>query len=390
MNTSKEWRDYFEQATDNNKNYKLFIETAYGCHGSCQGCPLSVESRNSQSPKWELNKLETTLNSFAEHLNNHRKSQNLDDIENLAITVGPAENLYFTEDYLENLSILTKKFAHKVNAKAFHLALSTSGLFSENKVESKIEALSKNLNKNQLSFAYIINLRQFEKTPTHYFNFAKLLFKYTDLVELEINMDVDIHLIKEETLLQFSDFVNQFSFVQLDFAYAINEGNVTRTYLKHEQFFEFISKLRNLTINEQRNYFSQWHSKLQPIKNNELNFLANFDNCYNNIISTHIRLNAMGEWHFAKNILGTIYYDQTFGFKPLSSFENNPFSESNLKNFKKDLLKFFNNLLMNHESCENCEWKNTCLNSGFLSYTHFSPNEEPICSNPGYIIFNNI
>ena len=61
MQNSKDWRDYFEKVTDDNKNYKLFIETAYGCHGSCAGCPLSIESRNSQEPKWELNKLDTSL-----------------------------------------------------------------------------------------------------------------------------------------------------------------------------------------------------------------------------------------------------------------------------------------------------------------------------------------
>ena len=134
MNTSKTWRDYFEKATDNQKNYKLFIETAYGCHGSCQGCPLSIESRSSQQPKWELGKLDAALKGFAPQLLEFRASKSLPAIENLAITVGPAENLYFTEDYLENLAVVSKNFAGAVGAKNFHLAVSTSGLFSEQKV----------------------------------------------------------------------------------------------------------------------------------------------------------------------------------------------------------------------------------------------------------------
>ena len=129
MNTSKTWRDYFEKATDNQKNYKLFIET----RGSCQGCPLSIESRSSQQPKWEL-KLDAALKGFAPQLLEFRASKSLPAIENLAITVGPAENLYFTEDYLENLAVVSKNFAGAVGAKNFHLAVSTSGLFSEQKV----------------------------------------------------------------------------------------------------------------------------------------------------------------------------------------------------------------------------------------------------------------
>ena len=29
------WRNYFESIDNQNKTYKVFIETAYGCHGSC-------------------------------------------------------------------------------------------------------------------------------------------------------------------------------------------------------------------------------------------------------------------------------------------------------------------------------------------------------------------
>ena len=83
--------------------------------------------------------------------------------------------------------------------------------------------MTRHLGKHELSFAFIVNLRQFEKTPQHYFNFADLLFLYTDLVELEINMDVDIHSVSESTLREFARFVNQYPFIQLDFAYAINE-----------------------------------------------------------------------------------------------------------------------------------------------------------------------
>lgn len=295
MNNSKYWRDYFEEITDDRKNYKLFIETAYGCHGSCHGCPLSIESRNSQQPKWELNKLEQNLKSFAPQLIQFRNDNQFSPIENLAITIGPAENLYFEDSYLEKLALICKNFSKDINTKNFHLAVSTSGLFSENKVSSKLEALSKHLNRNEISFAYIINLRQFEKTPSHYFKFAELLFKYTHLVELEINMDVDIHSIKKETLEHFSQFVNHFPFIQLDFAYAINEGNQTRTYLKNNEFLEFINHVRNLTNNNEREFFSQWHSKLKPVKDSSFDFMNNFNNCFNNIISSHIRLNAMGE-----------------------------------------------------------------------------------------------
>lgn len=390
MNNSKYWRDYFEEITDNKKNYKLFIETAYGCHGSCQGCPLSIESRNSQQPKWELDKLENALKRFAPQLTQFRIDKNFSPIENLAITIGPAENLYFEDTYLENLALICKNFAKDIQTKNFHLAVSTSGLFSENKVKSKLQALSKHLEKHELSFAYIINLRQFEKTPSHYFNFAEVLFNYTHLVELEINMDVDIHSIKKETLEQFSKFVNQFPFVQLDFAYAINEGNQTKTYLKNHEFVDFISQLRDLTLNDQRQFFSQWHSKLKPIKDTHFDFLNNFNNCFENIISSHIRLNAMGEWHFAKNILGTLYYDQTFGFSPLASQLDNPLSTQAIKKFKSQLVQSFNNILSEHQACDSCEWKNICLNSGFMSYAHFSPKNETSCSNPANIIFDKI
>ena len=290
--------------------------------------------------------------------------------------------------------MVSKNFAGAVGAKNFHLAVSTSGLFSEQKVAPKLHALTRHLGKHQLSFAFIVNLRQFEKTPQHYFNFADLLFLYTDLVELEINMDVDIHSVSESTLREFARFVNQYPFIQLDFAYAINEGNQTKTYLKSEEFFDFIDTLRGMTQRADREFFSQWHTKLKPVRDNELDFMANFDECFENIVSTHMRLNAMGEWHFAKNILGTIYYDQSFNMKPLSATNqddfNNPFAPEAIKKFKYGLLNSFNQILTEHQACDSCEWKNVCVNSGFLSYSNFSPRNEIVCSNPGYTIFNRI
>ncbi len=169
-NITKNWRNYFEHINEKNKNFKLFIETAYGCHGSCGGCPIPLDLRKGTEPKISLEELDQTLTTFAQNLLDFRTKSNFENIENLAITIGPGENLYFSTNYLEKISLLSKKIADSVGTKNFHLAVTTSGLFSENKVESKLLSLSQHLSREQLSFAFILNPRQFAKTPQIYYN----------------------------------------------------------------------------------------------------------------------------------------------------------------------------------------------------------------------------
>ena len=385
--TVSQWRNYFEDTGDETSTYKLFIETAYGCHGSCQGCPIPLNLRTSKDPKWELSALESNLIAFAKYLVDYRKSQNLKPIENLAITVGPGENLYFSEEYLTELARISKDFKNNIGAKHFHLAVTTSGLFSEHKLIEKIKAMRTVLNENELSFAFIINLRQFEKTPVHYYRFAELLMSHVNLVELEINMDKEVGQISHENLVKFSEFVESFPFIQLDFAYAINDGNVVNTYLHNDDFFIFIEKLRQLSNSSLRENFSQWSSKLNPVLSDDFDFYSNFQSAYENIINQSIRLNSMGQWHFTKNILGTIYYDDNLGFNPVAVNNNNPYSIDNLSKFKNQLSKFFQKQLIGHNPCNNCGWKNTCLNSGFLTYTKFCGSQELQCTNPAFTIF---
>lgn len=384
------WRNYFENVDNQNKTYKLFIETAYGCHGSCLGCPIPLEKRKETNPKWELDKLDDILCVFANNLMQWRQNNDLEKIENLAVTIGPAENLIFDNDYLKNLAFIIKKFQKKIDSKNFHLAVSTSGLFKKEKIISKIQTLKEVLNENQLAIAYIINMRQFQKTPQHYYSFAEMLFENLNLVELEINMDSNLSTFKEEQLKNFSNFVNQFPFIQLDFAYAINDGNITRTYLKNNDFYNFIAKIREFSNAKEKKYFSQWHEKMSLEENLDFNFQNHFKNLFDNIIAKSIRLNSLGEWHFAKNILGTLYYDENLHFKPLSIGKNNPFEKTNIDQFKKQLYKFLNDILLKNKTCENCKFKSICVESGFLSYKKFSDFEEHFCSNPAFQIFKRI
>lgn len=382
---AQDWRNYFEHSGLENSTYKLFIETAYGCHADCAGCPIPKVNRAAKDPKWELSALQPTLSSFAENLLNWRQTQQLPGINNLAITVGPAENLIFTPEYLEGMAHITKQFAKDIHAKEFHLAVSTSGLFSTAKVASKIAALEKVLNKDELAFAWIINLRQFAKTPQHYYQFAQYIFQHANLVELEINMDSDIHNIDDSVLKDFGDFVNAFPFMQLDFAYAINDGNNLRTYLKQKEFIDFIEKLRSFSGAPFRQFFSQWDQQLNVQPSSDFDFNQNFEHLFNTIIHKSIRLNALSEWHFAQNILGTIYYDDNFKIRPLDSA--NPFGERSIHNFKTDLKKYLTKQLINHTQCDECMFKNTCISSGFMNYTKFSQQDEKYCTNPAYTIF---
>lgn len=384
------WRNYFEEQGDDSTTYKLFIETAYGCHGSCQGCPIPVVLRTSKDPKWDLELLQIQLENFAQNLLQYRSEKRLKPIENLAITVGPGENLYFSSEYLIQLAQICKNFKNAINAKHFHLAVTTSGLFSEQKLGDKIEAMKTVLDDNELSFAFIINLRQFEKTPSHYYKFAQFLMNHVNLVELEINMDKDLNNISEESLIKFSEFVEAFPFIQLDFAYAINDGNITSTYLKNEEFFIFIEKLRGLSNSNLKENFSQWSSKLQPVASEEFDFYSNFNSAYDNISSQSIRLNSLGQWHFTKNIMGTIYYDENLGFEPVADKLENPFSDENINKFKSQLFKFFHKQLSTYQPCQDCQWKNTCLNSGFLTYTKFADKTDSACTNPAFTIFERI
>jgi hypothetical protein len=386
-NTVTEWRNYFEKSGNESSTYKIFIETAYGCHGSCNGCPIPAIQRNSKEPKWELDNLENTLNIFSNNLTNFRKDNNIKPIENLAITIGPAENLYFSENYLENLAKISKDFKNKLNVKNFHLAVSTSGLFAEKKLSNKIKAMKNVLDENELTFAFIINLRQFEKTPSHYYKFAEFIFEHVNLVELEINMDQNLGEISMENLQNFAKFVDSFPFIQLDFAYAINDGNVTQTFFKNQDFYNFIENIRILTNSPMKQYFSQWNENLKPVPLETLDFNENFQKSFNNITQNAIRLNSLGQWHFAKNILGTIYYDDTFGITNNVNYNENPFSNKNLNSFKKELANYFHKQLLSHIPCHECLWKNICLNSGFLTYTKFSDKKESMCTNPAFTIF---
>lgn len=381
------WRGYFERSDSEFKTYKLFVETAYGCAGSCQGCPVPKEMRASTEPKWQLDKLDDTLSRFAENLVEFKRIRNHPPIENLAVTAGPAENLFFSQDYLTGLAEVALKFKNSVGAENFHLAVSTSGLFSESRVAEKIGAMKKVLSADGLAFAFIVNLRQFEKTPEHYFNFAKTAFSETNLVELEINMDSDVGLISDSTIAKFAEFVDSFPFVQLEFAYAINDGNSVKTLIKDDSFVEFARKIRSAARSSKADFFSQWHEALNPVPSDDFDFVKNFNLCLEDVVGKSIRLNALGEWHFAKNALGTLYYDETFGFERLCVATENPFSQSSISKFKKNLLARFSELLESHKPCSDCSFRNVCLSSGFLSYAKFSDMDETTCGNPGLRIF---
>lgn len=390
MDSSKKWRDYFEVTNNNSKSFKLFIETAYGCHGTCVGCPIPLNLRMDNSPKWEINNLERTLLPFAENLLNYRKSNKFPEIENLAITLGPAENLYFTENYLENLANISNNFSSKLGVKNYHVAITTSGLFSENKVVEKLELLSNVLPRHNLSFAFIINVRQFLKTPHLYYNFATLLFKYTDLVELEVNLDTQLNCFTSEDIKSFSAFINSFDFIQLDFAYAINEGNSLKTIIDSFVFYEFVENIRGLVFNKNRDYFSTWGANLSVSGEDHFDYNSNFNTFISNTTASGIRLNALGEWHFAKSVFGNLYFDSSYGFPPLAIGADDPYSDKSISEFKKRANMFFNKLLSTHIPCLDCGYKNTCVQSGYLTYAAFCKKTENKCSNPAYKIFSSL
>jgi hypothetical protein len=388
FNVSQNWRNFFEESGLNNKSYKLFIETAYGCHADCFGCPIPKESRAAKDPKWDLNKLEPILSNFGDNLLNWRKENNLPNIENLAITVGPAENLIFSEEYLIKMANVSKGFAKKINTKEFHLSIATSGLFSVKKVEPKIKALKSILNNNELALAWVFNIRQFAKTPKHYYAFAEYIFENIDLVELEINLDNNIYLLNNDLLKEFGNFVSSFPFVQLDFAYAINDGNTTKTYLNNEEFIDFIEKTRNFSGSLFKKYFSQWDQNLFMFSEEDFVFDNEFNVLANNILNKSIRLNAMGEWHFAQNILGNFYYDENFEQVSLGDSNSNPYSEEAIEKFIKNYRKFLYKQLATHHICDQCKYKNICVSSGYINYVKYSDKNEKYCTNPGFTVFN--
>lgn len=356
-----------------NKRFKIALETSTSCIGKCPGCALTSEQRLSQRPAvTDISNYVKKISSFYNNLKTKIKGH-----EVLVIELVVGEHFNFDKHYLESLYEELSIFLNSTNKK-FIVAISTSGLLPLDKLKIKFEELSKYFKREQLEIHLVCNLNMIEKYEQKYREVLELCQIYFGLINILTNFDNQLKL---ENATVFSKIIKDFKITDFQLVYGLKQHNIKNVNFRTDLFYNIFEDIirynqSGFRQNDIKNELTRFITK-----ENEENIVLEIKKGVDKWKEEQLYIDHNGNiYNFISTMIGGIELEERAGITPITNIYEKDCEELYIRDKKSTVVKLIKTY-SNHNMCQYCNIKEECYSSGIPLMIDFFENNGK-CENP--------
>ena len=352
----------------NGKRFRILMEIAKGCYGNCEGCSLSAIDRKESQPSMDIAMVKKVFDYFIPIINSKKH------IRTSVVNFGVGDYLILKDEFLDELFRETNQFFNSLNIPRNVLTVSTSLLLNSEKMNKKLEIMTRHLHANQFAFEVIIDPFRLSKNLDNYTNNLRDLNKKFPFFDVVINISDGL---TAEHAKEMVKFVKNNSVLNVDFQYAINNNNNYRVKIDKEKFDGFMNVFHDELGGEMVDLsISQPTNPLDGIVMEEIEKHAD------DILNERYFIDEKGSIFPMGFALGDIILDGRYDFKPIGHIDT-PFNHITAK---AEIVNYLKSLFLKNKVCHTCEFNTKCYGTGYGFYNNSSTNKKE-CQNIGLSIF---
>lgn len=352
----------------NGKRFRILMEIAKGCYGNCEGCSLSAIDRKESNPSMDITMIKKVFDYFVPIINAKK------NIRTSVVNFGVGDYLILKDEFLDDLFKETNIFFNTLNIPRNVLTVSTSLLMNSEKMNKKLEIMTKHLHPNQFAFEVIIDPFRLVKNRENYTKNLKDLNKVFPFFDVVINISDGL---TAEHAKELVSFVKDNSVLNVDFQYAINNTNNYRVKIDQDKFDSFMNVFHDELGGEMVDL-----SISQPNNSPDGLIIEEMEKHADDILNERYFIDDKGAIFPMGFAFGDIILDGRYGFKPIGHIDM-PFNNTTAK---AEIVNYLKALFLKNKVCQTCEFNNKCYGTGYGFYNNFATNKKE-CQNLGLSIF---
>lgn len=352
----------------NGKRFRILMEIAKGCYGNCEGCSLSSIDRKESNPSMEIAMIKRVFDYFVPIINAKKH------IRTSVVNFGVGDYLILQDDFLDDLFKETNNFFNSLNIPRNVLTVSTSLLLNSEKMNKKLEIMTRHLHPNQFAFEIIIDPFRLVKNRENYTKNLKDLNKMFPFFDIVINISDGLTAQHARELVS---FVKDNNVLNVDFQYAINNTNDYRVKIDQDKFDSFMNVFHDELGGEMVDL-----SISQPSNSLDGLIIEEMEKHADDILNERYFIDHKGAIFPMGFAFGDIILDGRYGFKPIGHID----TPLNYITAKAEIVNYLKTLFLKNKVCQTCEFNNKCYGTGYGFYNNFATNKKE-CQNLGLSIF---
>ena len=352
----------------NGKRFRILMEIAKGCYGNCEGCSLSAIDRKESNPSMSIEMIKKVFNYFTPIINAKQH------IRTSVVNFGVGDYLILKDEFLDELFKETNIFFNTLNIPRNVLTVSTSLLLNAEKMNKKLEIMTRHLHANQFAFEVIIDPFRLAKNRENYTENLKNLNKTFPFFDIVINISDGLTAVHAQELVS---FVKENQVLNVDFQYAINNTNDYRVKIDQDKFNDFMDVFHNELGGEMVDL-----SITQPTNSLDGIIVEEMEKHADDILNERYFVDDKGAIFPMGFAFGDIILDGRYGFKPIGHIDK-PF---NMVTAKAEIVTYLKSLFLKNKVCQTCEFNTKCYGTGYGFYNNFTTNKKE-CQNLGLKMF---
>lgn len=357
------------------KRFRIFLEVVTSCFGNCSGCSLSFEARKEIKPDMSIERIREILTYFMPIINDRRK------VTTTVVNLGTGDYFMMDEEFLDKLFKSIRVFFDKLKTPRKILTITTSLFLSEEKMESRLDIMTRYLHPNQYAIEGVIDPLMLEKHYDRYLKNYKALNKVFPFFDLVLNLSNEVQERHIEIMQKFFDELN---ILNLDVQYAINNTNIYRVKSDKEHISYILNNIFE-HFGEERKDLVELAVAMPTTKEDGQDIFEEILSHAKEIVKERVVVTANGDIYPLGFGYGDIILDHRFEFNPIG----NIFEEFNEDKAALQIADYLKEIFLKKRVCHTCEYSRLCYSTGYAFYNKFDTNPK-VCENVGNFIFRRI
>ncbi|MBT7411152.1 MAG: hypothetical protein HN826_15745 [Methylococcales bacterium] len=351
---------------------QIEIDDVYACAGTCAGCQLSFNEKNSSQPDMKTNILHASISRLKDYINQQT------GLERVNLTFGIGDHLRMDDEHLENIYT---QGAHLLQDTGF--INSNSGIFITFSLVGNSEKIMhrlKKLHRLQSNIPIVpiavldpltMHKGGFGKKYTHLFQQARQLF---NAVDLTINLSTPT--IRSMTAQQAYQFAVDNGFTELTINWTPTEKNFIQTCDDIEATQNWLIDFDHCIEQDQRlscSYRPVLKKTIDAVKCREqdtLSFRELVTNHIDGLARRSLQIDESGHFFIKFEAIGDISQSPRFGYQALGNVQHDPIEATINKKIKQISARIIKAHTQS-TSCMNCDYLHYCGLTGFHVYLDF-------------------
>lgn len=364
-----------ENARDNTlkfdgHRFRILFEIAKGCFGNCEGCSLSALDRKENKPAMTLENVKNTFNFFQPRINANK------ELVTSVVNYGTGDYFMMDEVFLEELFKITSEFFNELHTIRNVVTVSTSLFLSEEKMLSKIQAMTKYLKPGQFAIDGVIDPQRLSTHYDRYLNNYRAITKHLPFFDCVFNFSQGLNKEHADYVIK---FITEAKLLNFDFQYAINNTNDYRVKMEQEEFLSFFNYIYNKVPKELITM-----SIAQPVESiDDESIFTDIEKHAHEIVIERVTVNDKGDIYPLGFGFGDIILDERFDFPAIG----NIYQEFNEEKAKQIIFNELKKIFMKNKVCQSCRFSKKCYSTGYAFYNKFNKDSTK-CDNIGVFFFD--